>query len=85
MFHWMPQRIVAHVKLCVLALMIQRAAEIAAELPWRQISAALEPLKAVRYQAEGQTILQATKTRPETVEILKKLGVSKPQTILAVS
>ena len=29
MFHWTPRRIVAHVKLCVLALMIQRAAEIA--------------------------------------------------------
>ena len=37
MYHWMPHRITAHVKLCVLALMIQRAAEIAAGLPWRQL------------------------------------------------
>ena len=37
MFHWMPQRITAHVKLCVLALMIQRTAEIATEQTWRQI------------------------------------------------
>jgi transposase len=34
MFHWMPHRIIAHIKLCVLALMIQRAAEIATGLPW---------------------------------------------------
>jgi hypothetical protein len=34
MFHWMPHRITAHVKLCVLALMIQRTAEIATGLPW---------------------------------------------------
>lgn len=27
MCHWTPRRIAAHVKLCVLALMIQRAAE----------------------------------------------------------
>src|SRR3954451_3912468 len=33
MFHWMPHRITAHVKLCVLALRIQRAAEIATGLP----------------------------------------------------
>ena len=33
MFHWMPHRITAHVKLCVLALMIQRTAEIATGLP----------------------------------------------------
>src|SRR3954470_10327992 len=29
MFHWMPHRITAYVRLCVLALMIQRTAEIA--------------------------------------------------------
>lgn len=84
MFHWMPQRITAHVKLCVLALMIQRAAELATELPWSRLTTLLAPLKAVRYQSEGKGILQATKIRPETAEILKKLGISKPNTILAV-
>ena len=72
MFHWMPQRITAHVKLCVLALMIQRAAELATELPWSRLTTLLAPLKAVRYQSEGKGILQATKIRPETAEILKK-------------
>jgi hypothetical protein len=84
MFHWMPQRITAHVKLCVLALMIQRAAEIATGLPWRQLASLLERLKAVRYTSEGQTILQATTIQPELAEILKKLGISAPKTILAV-
>ena len=84
MFHWMPQRITAHVKLCVLALMIQRAAELATELPWSRLTTLLAPLKAVRYQSEGKGILQATKIRPETAEILKKLFISKPNTILAV-
>jgi hypothetical protein len=49
MFHWTPRRIVAHVKLCVLALMIQRAAEIATGAPWSQLVEVLERLKAVRY------------------------------------
>ena len=84
MFHWMPQRITAHVKLCVLALMIQRAAELATELPWSRLTTLLAPLKAVRYQSEGKGILQATKIRPETAEILKKLDISKSNTILAV-
>jgi Transposase DDE domain len=84
MFHWMPHRITAHVKLCVLALMIQRAAEIATGLPWRQLASVLERLKAVRYTSEGQTILQATTIRPELAEIFKKLGISAPKTILAV-
>lgn len=85
MFHWMPQRITAHVKLCVLALMIQRAAERATGLPWHQLAGILERLKAIRYTSESRTIVQATAIGPELAEILKKLDLSAPKTILAVS
>jgi transposase len=84
MFHWMPQRITAHVKLCVLALMIQRAAELATELPWSRLTATLAHLKAVKYTSEKSTIVQATKIRPESVAIFKKIDISKPKTILAI-
>jgi hypothetical protein len=84
MFHWTPRRIVAHVKLCVLALMIQRAAEIAAEAPWSRLVDVLERLKAVRYTAEGATIVQASRISPELAAILKKLGIARPKPILAV-
>jgi hypothetical protein len=83
MFHWTPRRIAAHVKLCVLALMIQRAAEIAAEAPWSQLVDVLERLKAVRYTAEGKTIVQASRISPELALILKKLDISTPKPILA--
>ena len=33
-FHWSPRRIEAHVKLCILALQMQRAAEIRCAQPW---------------------------------------------------
>jgi len=84
MCHWTPRRIVAHVKLCMLALMIQRAAEIAAGAPWSQLVDALERLNAVRYTAEGATIVQASRISPELAAILKKLDISKPKPILAV-
>ena len=84
MFHWTPRRIVAHVKLCVLALIIQRAAEIAAEAPWSHLASVLERLKAVRYTAEGETIVQASRITPELAAILKKLAISRPKPILAV-
>jgi hypothetical protein len=84
MFHWTPRRIVAHVKLCVLALMIQRAAEIAAEAPWSQLVGTFERLKAVRYTVEGETIVQASRISPELASILKKLNISAPKPILAV-
>lgn len=64
MFHYMPQRITAHVKLCVLSLMIRRAVELATELPWKRLTTILAPLKA--YISENRTIVQATQIRPET-------------------
>jgi hypothetical protein len=82
MFHWTPRRIVAHVKLCVLALMIQRAAEIAAEAPWSQLVDALERLKAVRYTCEGETIVAGSAPSPR--RSWKKLDISRPKPILAV-
>src|ERR1700723_110682 len=51
MFHWTPRRIEAHVRLCVLALQVQRAAEIRGSLPWSRIAHELAALKAVRYRA----------------------------------
>jgi hypothetical protein len=84
MFHYMPQRITAHVRLCVLALMIQRAAEHATGMTWRQIHDALTTVKAVRYTSENTPILQTTKIRPEAAAIFKKFDISKPKTILAV-
>jgi hypothetical protein len=85
MFHWSPRRIEAHVKLCVLALQMQRAAEIRCALPWARIAHELAVLKAVRYCAAGRTIVQRTKIADSLGGILKKLGVSIPKQILSVS
>jgi len=84
MYHWTPRRIEAHVKLCVLALQMRRAAEIACGLPWAQIAHALSALKAVRYQAEGRGIVQRTKIGPEVSEILRKLRISTPKRLLSL-
>ena len=84
MFHWTPRRIEAHVKLCVLALQMQRAAEIRCGLPWARIAHALGTLKAVRYCCEHRTIVQRTKIAAELSAMLKTLGISVPKQILAV-
>src|SRR6202158_625310 len=78
MFHWTPRRIEAHVKLCVLALQMQRAAKIRCQLSWARIAHELVALKAVRYRSEGRAIVQRTKIPDCLGEILKKIGVSMP-------
>src|ERR1700759_3045376 len=84
MFHWAPRRIEAHVKLCVLALQVQRTAEIRTGLSWAGIAHLLGTLKAVRYVAERQTIVQRTKIGPELAGLLKKLRISAPKQVMAV-
>jgi DDE family transposase len=85
MFHWTARRIEAHVKLCVLALQMQRAAEIRCGLPWARIAHQLGALKAVRYQAGGRGIVQRTKIAGELADLLKKLGIPIPKRLLTVT
>jgi transposase len=84
MFHWTSRRIEAHVKLCVLALQVQRAAEMRFQLPWARIAHVLSGLKAVRYRCEGRGIVQRTKITAELSAMLKTLKVSVPKQILLV-
>jgi Transposase DDE domain len=84
MFHWTARRIEAHVKLCVLALQMQRAAEIRCGLPWARIAHELGALKAVRYQVGGRSIVQRTKIAGDLAALLKKLGIPIPKRLLAV-
>ena len=83
-FHRSNHRIEAHIKLCVLALLIQRAAEIRVEDSWRNICRHLETMKAVRYRQSGKSIVQRTRISPELKEILGKLMVTPPSTVLQI-
>jgi site-specific DNA recombinase len=84
-YHWSPRRITAHVKLCVLALQMQRAAELRTGLPWARLAHELAALKAVRYRTEARTIVQRTRVPAALAETTKKLGVSMPKQLLAMS
>jgi hypothetical protein len=84
MFHWTPRRIEAHVKLCVLGLQMQRAAEIRCQLPWARIAHVLGGLKAVRYRCESRTIVQRSKITAEASALLKTLKISIPKRVLSV-
>jgi transposase len=85
MFHWTPRRIDAHVRLCVLALQMQRAAELRCQQPWARIAHTLAQLKAIRYRSDSRTIVQRTKTTSELADTLKKLGISMPKQILCIA
>ena len=85
MFHWAPQRITAHVKLCVLALLIQRTAELRSGESWPRLRDRLRAPKAVHHASEGRVIVQTTRLADDLRELLTKLGVPAPKPVLAVA
>ena len=83
-YHWTAHRITAHVKLCVLALTVQRAAEIRAKDTWRNLAHVLEQIQAVTIQVGARTIVRTTKLTAQAEQVLASLGVPRPKEILAV-
>lgn len=85
MFHWLPHRIVAHVKICVLALLIERVAERAYGSSWRRIRQALGTLKAAELQTPDFLFLERSQPTSVVSSILKSLDISLPKRILDVT
>jgi len=83
-FHWTPHRICAHVSLCVLALLVERIAEIRAKDTWRNIRDQLETIKVVEYERDGVHVQQTTEVRPAAVALLGRLKVELPPKIHGV-
>src|ERR671929_537254 len=83
-YHWTAHRITSHIKLCVLALLIERAAELRVGDTWRNLRLALEEVKAGRYRAHGPTIVQSTRLTAQVTAYLKKLGVKPPPRVLSI-
>ncbi len=78
LFHWRPHRICAHISLCVLALLLERMAEIRSGDTWRNLRAQLNTVKVVEYQRSSARIRQTTDLRPEVARLLKQLKVPPP-------
>jgi transposase len=77
-YHWAPHRIEAHVKLCVLALLLERIAEIRGRDTWRNLVAQLDTIKVVEYARGEARVRQTTEVRPTVAAVLDRLGVPPP-------
>ena len=77
-FHWRPHRICAHVRLCVLALLLERVAEIRAGDTWRNLLARLDTIKVVAYERVGARIEQTTEVHGQVQSLLQALKVPAP-------
>jgi transposase len=84
MYHWVPRRIETHVRLCVLALLIERVAELCCNKPWRQIREALERLQVTKFENSSHRFLHRNELDSETAKILKLLKINTPRQVLEI-
>ena len=84
-FHHRPWRIHAHVTISVLALLLERIAEIRAGDTWRNVCAQLERVKVVEYDRGEVRVQQTTQLTPEIENMLRALKVPPPPKLHAVA
>jgi len=82
MYHWLSRRIEAHVKICVLALMIERIAERTCNKPWHEIRRQLETLQVTKFFDLNHSVYLRNEISVQTRNILKKLDIKPPKKLV---
>jgi hypothetical protein len=77
-FHWTEARIRAHVALTVLALMLERAAELQCGDTWRNIRDDLRQVKLAELSGPQGRFRQATEPRPAARKRLSAMKIDAP-------
>jgi transposase len=84
MFHWVPRRIETHVRICVLALLIERVAEIACQQPWPRIRRQLQRLQVTEFFSLKHRFFRRNEMTTEVSQILQALDIAAPKSILSI-
>jgi transposase len=82
MYHWLSRRIESHVKICVLALMIERIAERTCNKSWHQIRHALDTLQVTKLFNLNQRVHIRNEITADTRNVLKKLDIKVPRQLI---
>jgi hypothetical protein len=84
MYHRLAQRIEAHVKICVLALLIQRVVEHTTGESWFPLRHPLNALQATEFRTATHQFFHRNEPTPDLKRLFKKLEISMPNSVLAV-
>lgn len=81
MFHWVPRRIETHVKICVLALLVERIAEIRCGKPWCHIRRDLEQLQISYFITKESSFYRRNEVPAKARNILKQMKIPVPKLV----
>jgi len=84
MYHWAARRIETHVKICVLALLIERVAERECGQPWSRIRRNLAKLQATEFQNDQHSFFQINSAPEACRDLMKKLATPLPTKVFGI-
>ena len=84
-YHRLSRRIEAHVKICVIALLIERVAELQAHQTWAQMRHILARLQATEVHTRSHLFFKRNHTSKAIRELFKTLQIPLPKPVLSVS
>jgi transposase len=82
MYHWVSRRIEAHVRICVLALLIERLAELSCGRSWHRIRDRLETLQATEFFNLNYRFFCRNEVSKKVRDILNALKIQTPKQLL---
>lgn len=85
MYHWLPSRIEAHIKICVRALLLARVAEQQCQLPWNRLRDDLGTLQVTEFQTPNFQFFQRHEPTENLLSTLKSLEISMPKPVLSIA
>lgn len=68
-----------HAFVCVLALLIERVAELSCGKPWHQIQEALDRVQATKFENSSHRFIHRNEINSETYKIFKSLKIKAPK------
>ena len=83
-YHWLPRRIAAHVKICVLGLLIERVAELECEQPWSHLQRVLSNLQVTEFHTSAYHFFERNEPSSELLNLLRKLEIPLPTSVLGI-
>lgn len=81
-YHWTPRRIETHIKLCVLALLIERVAEVECGSTWSRIQHTLEGFQVSELRTNSHTLFRRNEITPDIRNLLNKLKIPIPNPVV---
>jgi hypothetical protein len=85
MYHWASRRIESHVKICVLALLIERIAEPACGRSWHHIQRAPDMLRITEFFDLKYRVLMRNELTQDAIKILKSLKIKVPPQVIQLT